>query len=553
MPPVSSVNPGAGCTATSATTHLPAGGSAYKQYATSRLCFQGDAASLTGPVRDYLLSASPFAAQQAGVHALTSPIAAAPVCSPTQQGHCDRLLDEAMASGQGIFQFVSPAAHHNLPSRDVPLADYLLWRLALTPHQGCQVGRYTVTRLDITHHDEGRKAYTAFCKDRAGREFSIPITQIGLSYKAQFFDVDQLAQVHAYYQEHIGLRTDSCQQPVDFTSGSSSAPTLVSFGGFGRNAALLGCIEGLAQLKQAQRSLSDGDVSHLLDQIRGQGRRQHDARFLQNAKQFDAVVEFLKQQQSNHRTRPHCASDADAAPQAASGGLDKNLRPTGRARRPALHDVVAPEPLAGAPRTVAKRLRPAAGRSPYSRSASTESLESTVSGPKLRQQYSDWRPAALGWRTALLSRSVEGLSDPLPYRTVHQKLRDITNQSELGLMVCGSSDTALLDQFLIPVNLIEPDKNKPVAGSIRFLVAMRLLECALGYDKDQSQRQGLNKVDDKEASLTMLVRAMRYLHAFIKPEPSASPEPERQEPKKASGYSSFLKKIFPFVGTKKHV
>ncbi len=271
---------------------------------TARLTFVGTSSASADSARDYLLSSSPFASSDPAaadvlIHNPITSAAAAKLYSDDQALRCDEVLAEAMASGHGVFQFVSPAAHRRQPSRDIPIADYLMTRFLTGSTGPLNIGGCEVIGIGLKEDKDGVcKTYTVSYKHPTYGPQDMKITQVGISYQAQFFGAKQLAQIHQYYQAHQDVQRSSRNPVSDQSTGAQSvcAPTLVSYSGFGRNAALLSCVEGLEQIRKARGPLSDDDMSALVRRIREQGRETYDSRFLHNDKQFDAVVEFLSQQ-----------------------------------------------------------------------------------------------------------------------------------------------------------------------------------------------------------------------------------------------------------------
>lgn len=219
--------------------------------------------------------------------------------SPQNFDLCERFLIHGLESGRGVFQFVSPCAHHDpAQSGEQTMIDQLERRIEHARQTGRPLllgGRYRVEHLAlVVHPDKCKKnapgsddvlqageahVMQLIVEDLAspGSRKSMVLTQAGLRFDDNMLRCAEIERANDMMDSHVCDRTtaDSLCDVGD--------PMVVSYGGIGRNATLICYREALTRLHEVS---SETQVDHLLEQIVMQGRRDRGPGFIHSEAQL---------------------------------------------------------------------------------------------------------------------------------------------------------------------------------------------------------------------------------------------------------------------------
>ena len=223
-----------------------------------------------------------------------------------QQSKLERTLKTAIEQGSGIFQFVSPAAHHGYASRDYPIAQYFSQRavgdlIRIGSHNYQFKGLETLDHL-LTDSDGRLCRQFKLHLSLDGEAKSIVLTQVGMSYKNQFFNESELAQVHHFYDHHLKQLT----RHAHGIGHRLPVPVIHSFGGIGRNATLICMLEALRRGPSSDASSTHKTLQSIIDSSR---RALGTDAFFHNPKQLEYLVNYLSRISSHHPDSPPSAID----------------------------------------------------------------------------------------------------------------------------------------------------------------------------------------------------------------------------------------------------
>ncbi len=220
--------------------------------------------------------------------------------TPDQETFLSQTLSCAIKHGQGIFQFVSPAAHHHQPSVDFPIARFLTG--CLINDSFCLAGEtFTLRAMEELPSDDpsAYKQWRVTLEKPDGTRFLFPVTQVGMSYKDNCFDAQALGQVRRIVTNHSQLierlASESLIPSADASvSPSGAQPHIISFHGIGRNAALITLLEAEKRLQEGIYSMDYIDL--LVNNIIHKARETSPF-FLRTkgGRQKDELIKYLRQ------------------------------------------------------------------------------------------------------------------------------------------------------------------------------------------------------------------------------------------------------------------
>ncbi|GAA4025735.1 hypothetical protein GCM10022212_24510 [Actimicrobium antarcticum] len=159
-----------------------------------------------------------------------------------EDARVEDFLLQGIASGQGIFQFVSRRAHHAPErSRETPVIA-LLEQRCLRPDKPLIGGRYRLESVERTagkNADDGSDFLRAevlvidtWSTALPAAPLRIPITQAGLKFTDRLLRVEQIERASALLDAH----NDQCLTP---DTPEAADKMVLSFAGIGRNATLI--------------------------------------------------------------------------------------------------------------------------------------------------------------------------------------------------------------------------------------------------------------------------------------------------------------------------
>jgi hypothetical protein len=230
---------------------------------------------------------------------------------------------KGIESGQGVFQFVSRAAHYGGQSRETPLIDQLIAAIKEQKTQGKALSlddTYTVVSLneetsfrELTD-DSNRsycKSFLLTVKDGLGQQHTIPLTQVGLQFTNALMRADDIELANRALTKHKE------QLPQKNTlAASHQTPMVLSYAGVGRNSSLITYHE-MTQWILGNPTCSESDIDEHLKYLVTQGRMARGPRFVHSEQQFAelrrAVIKFqhIKNDRVNH-TIPAGAEPTDS-------------------------------------------------------------------------------------------------------------------------------------------------------------------------------------------------------------------------------------------------
>jgi hypothetical protein len=165
-----------------------------------------------------------------------------------QHGSVDDVIVQGLASGQGIFQFVSRMAHYKPEdSREKPVIGMLLEHLKQNKNQNPKRligGRYLVTSVEriAGGGDSDFLRHVLVAKDtwsKSLQEVRMPITQAGLEFKDRVLRVDEIKRASTLLDEHNAWLDENNALPAQPANPADTHKMILSFAGIGRNATLI--------------------------------------------------------------------------------------------------------------------------------------------------------------------------------------------------------------------------------------------------------------------------------------------------------------------------
>ena len=243
--------------------------------------------------------------------------------SPPIDTYQDFLL-QGIASGKGIFQFVSRKAHYDVgASVETPIIS-LLEKAWLDPHrtdpfllgERYQIKSFRQVAGRQAQHlgspvQDSKNDYLRYqlvvtdtkAEDGAYKTIDIPITQAGLKFTGRVLEADAIGRASQLVDEHLACLHNK-GMPAD---AAEKDPLIVSQAGFGRNATLI-TYRNLKGRKLKGKQLDDA-----LNDVIMIGRKTRDPRFVHSEAQLSSLRDALNR------------VDVDPSPDGAS----PKLRPSG--------------------------------------------------------------------------------------------------------------------------------------------------------------------------------------------------------------------------------
>ncbi len=165
-----------------------------------------------------------------------------------QGGSVDDVIVQGLASGQGIFQFVSRRAHYDPEnSRETPVIGMLLEHLEQNRNQNPQRligGRYLVTSVERIAGGGGSDflRHVLVAEDtwsKPPREVRMPITQAGLKFSERKLCVQEIQRASTLLDEHNAWLNENNALLAQPANPADADKMILSFAGIGRNATLI--------------------------------------------------------------------------------------------------------------------------------------------------------------------------------------------------------------------------------------------------------------------------------------------------------------------------
>lgn len=201
--------------------------------------------------------------------------------APRTQDACDKLLDFAIQSRQGIFQIVHPDPEDPTEPHDDGTCQPII--LQLLAHPPGQVGgRYDVLSFTAEEQDKNYRRYLLKVRcNENGNEITIPITQVGLCFDNALLRGDEIEFAQEALEKHVetGTRLNQSVTP---------APVMISQAGVGRNAVMIVYSTILEAIKDG-RIMTASQVDDALVEIITEGRRSRGPHFIHSDKQLDEL------------------------------------------------------------------------------------------------------------------------------------------------------------------------------------------------------------------------------------------------------------------------
>ena len=213
--------------------------------------------------------------------------------SPQHFRQCEKFLLQGLDSGQGLFQFVSRAAHHAPQNAaDKTILGQLRDEMQQSKESRRDLilgGRYKVSSLqEITDASDGSHDHARFrltvtdVRDPTITRTAI-VTQAGLKFVNNVLDVQEIERAHALATSHVKIN--------DHIARDQDGPMIVSYSGIGRNAALIAYREALSRFDEVENPET---LDKLVDDIVAQGRRDRGPCFVHSEQQVQKLKEAAR-------------------------------------------------------------------------------------------------------------------------------------------------------------------------------------------------------------------------------------------------------------------
>lgn len=272
--------------------------------------------------------------------------------SPRAFDACQDFLVKGIESGEGLFQFVSPAAHKNLNSEgEKPMMRLFQEAYDARGVEGLLIGgRYKVVRQPENFAVEGEdckrmKITVIDTKSPTPIEKSIILTQAGLKFQENKLCAAEIKRADALMEGHL-----SENAAIRISVGKD--PIVVSYTGIGRNATLIAYRQACARLGEIK---DEGDLNKLLLEVVSEGRKGRGPGFIHSAAQLEelrlAIVEAYKDRVTGADRRPQSNQSASTPksspsqmhlPPSSPSGTDQAKARTGSEPEPAGGNPTAP-------------------------------------------------------------------------------------------------------------------------------------------------------------------------------------------------------------------
>ena len=225
--------------------------------------------------------------------------------SPQSFVLCEKFLVQGLASGNGLFQFISRKAQAvsadrtSGSSREVSIIDQLREQMRLCNENKQRLilgGRYQVVKIERSSDDQHhrRTILKVLDLDNSRKEISVPLTQAGLRFTGHVLAAEQIKHANTLMDQH-----KACLPPGDALEACNQQPTddplIASFAGIGRNATLITYREvrnRLAMFPTEHRCDTEWLDKTLFDVI-NIGRRYRGNRFLHSDAQLQELRKAL--------------------------------------------------------------------------------------------------------------------------------------------------------------------------------------------------------------------------------------------------------------------
>jgi hypothetical protein len=249
--------------------------------------------------------------------------------SPRAFDACQDFLLKGIESGEGLFQFVSPAAHKNLnTAREKPMMRLFQEAYDARGVEGLLIGgRYKVVRepenLAVDGEDCKRMKITVIdTKSQAPTEKSIILTQAGLKFQENKLCAAEIKRADAMMEGHLSengaIRIPTVRDPI-----------VVSYTGIGRNATLISYRQVLARLGEIE---GEAELNKLVMEVVSEGRKGRGPGFIHSAAQLEelrlAILEayrdFLTRAKPQPQIQP-ATVDRQSPPSAKDGAASTSL------------------------------------------------------------------------------------------------------------------------------------------------------------------------------------------------------------------------------------
>ena len=209
--------------------------------------------------------------------------------SPQSFEHCEKFLMHGFDSNRGLFQFVGPDAVSKAGDLRMESAiAQLKHAMQESGDAGVTLGgRYYVRNVKQVSNGGGDQQcfrITADDLENPGTKRTLYVTLAGLPFDGIALKARQIERADALLAR---------QAVLERRSGSSARgddPMVLSYGGYGRNAALICYREAVARLDEVH---SMSEVARLLQQIVDDGRRDRGPHFIHSQEQYDALYDAV--------------------------------------------------------------------------------------------------------------------------------------------------------------------------------------------------------------------------------------------------------------------
>ncbi|MFN7835339.1 MAG: hypothetical protein ACK5NY_06080 [Burkholderiaceae bacterium] len=266
----------------------------------------------------------------------------------------EKLLVNAISSGQGLFQFVSPRAQnrfdvefcgkegvlHNMPlSSDNPILGQLLRGLRKENSPTLLLGgRYEVTSLECSDDkDEEHVSYTLAVCDRLdnNKTISVPLTQVSFGFESMVLSQTSIERANQLFENHI--------EKIKGETPRNLQSMIVSYAGIGRNATLI-VYNRIAGMIKRGEVLDNDKLKEVLVKTIMVGREQRGPRFIHSKAQLKELYDALTTCLKDFRTQSPSMSDVSVGEADVSNG-SSDSEPASRMFNPP-PQVAATAPLA---------------------------------------------------------------------------------------------------------------------------------------------------------------------------------------------------------------